>query len=208
MKHTNPQTGFSLVELLVAMAITLIVLAGTLAAFSDAVRANEAAMQMAEMQQNLRAGMNLMVRDFSLAGQGLPTGGIPVPNGPGALPITRPSPPGFNYTFPAGTAVLPGVSPGAGMGPALLGQVTDMVTILSADNTLPLNQSPLTAIAPNGSSMTVDPGTPISGIANPIQPGDLAANRPGSNSKDRRQQSSPPGPQSWSPPGWRSPQGW
>jgi hypothetical protein len=49
------------------------------------------------------------------------------------------------------------------------------VNILYADNRLPLNQSPLAAIAPNGSSMTVDAGTPITGVPNAIRVGDLIA---------------------------------
>jgi hypothetical protein len=40
---------------------------------------------------------------------------------------------------------------------------------------LPLNQTPLTAIAADGSSVTVGAGTPITGVSNPISPGDLIA---------------------------------
>ena len=55
------------------------------------------------------------------------------------------------------------------------GRATDMVNILYADNALPINQTPLAAIAADGSSVTVDAGTPITGISNPISPGDLIA---------------------------------
>jgi hypothetical protein len=48
-----------------------------------------------------------------------------------------------------------------------------MVNILCADNSLPLNQTPLSAIAANGTSMTVDAGTRITGVDNAIRPGDL-----------------------------------
>ena len=40
--YMKKQSGFTLVELLVAMAITLVVVAATLGAFNDALRANEA----------------------------------------------------------------------------------------------------------------------------------------------------------------------
>jgi hypothetical protein len=55
------------------------------------------------------------------------------------------------------------------------GRATDIVNMLFADNLLPLNQTPLAAIAANGASMTVDPGTPITGVTNEIRPGDLIA---------------------------------
>jgi len=47
------------------------------------------------------------------------------------------------------------------------------VNILCADNSLPLNQTPLTAISSDGKSMTVDKGTPITGVDNAIRAGDL-----------------------------------
>jgi hypothetical protein len=50
-----------------------------------------------------------------------------------------------------------------------------MVNILYADNLLPLNQTPLVAVGANGSSITVNAGTPISGVPNAIQAGDLIA---------------------------------
>jgi hypothetical protein len=50
-----------------------------------------------------------------------------------------------------------------------------MVNILYADNLVPLNETPLAAIGSNGSSMTVDSGTPITGIPNAIKTGDLIA---------------------------------
>lgn len=166
-------SGFTLAELLVALAITLVVVAATLGAFNDALHASQSVTLMADMDQNLRAGMNLIIRDLIQAGEMIPTGGIPFPSGTGAQPINRPSPAGTAFTFDKTWTALPAISPGASMGPSLLGQTTDMVTILNGDNFLPLNQTPLVSIADNGSSATVDPGTPITGINNAIRPGDL-----------------------------------
>ena len=171
--YMKKQSGFTLVELLVAMAITLVVVAATLGAFNDALRANEAVTLLADMDQNLRAGMNLVIRDLIQTGEMIPTGGIPIPSGAGAQPINRPSPVGSAYTFDTTWTALPAISPGASMGPVLLGQTTDMLTVLYGDNFLPLNQTQLASIADNGSSATVDPGTPITGINNAIRPGDL-----------------------------------
>jgi hypothetical protein len=116
--------------------------------------------------------MNLMVRDFIQAGQGVPTGGIPIPSGLAAVAVSRPGPPGANLAFPAAWTALPAVSTGGGVGPVVLGVPTDIVTLLYADPTIALNQFPLTNIAPDGSTMTVDPQTNIHG-PDGLQPGDL-----------------------------------
>lgn len=171
--HMRSQSGFSFIELLVAMAITLIVVSATLGAFNQAVRTNEAATLMADMEQNLRAGANLIIRDLIQAGQGIPVGGIPIPSGTGAQPIQRPSPSGSSYTFPTNYVVLPSVTPGASIGHSVLGQPTDMLTVLYADSTLPLNSNTLQSVADNGSSMVVKSTTPIGGQNNAIRPGDL-----------------------------------
>jgi prepilin-type N-terminal cleavage/methylation domain-containing protein len=170
-KQVNKQAGFTLIEMLVAMAILLVVVAASLSMFTDGLRANQASAQLANMNQNLRAGMNLMVRDLLQAGQGIPIGGIPFPTGNGTTPINRPSPAG-PLTFPLNYTALPAVTPGPDFGPNLLGVQTDMISILYMDNTLALNQTLLPAMAANGSTVTVDPGTPLGG-ANPVLPGDL-----------------------------------
>jgi prepilin-type N-terminal cleavage/methylation domain-containing protein len=185
MKTIDRQAGFTLIEMLVAMGITLVLVIATLGVFDSATRANEAATQLANMNQNLRVGMNLMVRDFLQTGQGIPTGGIPIPNGLGAGAINRPNPPNWAaLTFPVTYTTLPAVAPGAGLGPQnanTLGVATDMVNILYGDATLALvstnavPNSQFVAISENGSQITVDPSNPISGVGvnNPIVPGDL-----------------------------------
>jgi hypothetical protein len=116
--------------------------------------------------------MSLMVRDFIQTGQAVPRGGIPIPVGGGAQPIRRPGPPGSSLTFPGTWTTLPAVSPGGGLGPTVIGIATDIVNLIYADPTLALNQWPLTAIAGDGSAMTVDIRTTISG-ADGIKAGDL-----------------------------------
>lgn len=181
------ETGFTLTETLITVVVSLIVIGCALAAFNDAIRANEHVAHMADTNDNLRAGMNLMVRDLIQVGQGIPVGGIPIPPG-----IRRPSPPGQNYTFPLGNTTLPATNPGAGLGPIIQGQAqpTDMVTILYADNTLPLNQRPINdptppvgtlpcngTIDPAGTSITFDPSPAcipdITAGSTALRPGDL-----------------------------------
>lgn len=169
--------GFSLLELMVALVILLIIVAATLRTLQDATHTSEAITKMAEVQDNLRSGMNLMARDLVQAGSGIPISGILIPftdpannpiNAPIPLPINRPSPAGKAYTFPV-QAMLTTITPGPGMGDASMGLATDMVTLLYADNTLnwpgmapinnPANPKCNGVIALNGDSIAFDTAT-------------------------------------------------
>jgi hypothetical protein len=149
----------------------------TLSMLTDAIHANEAVTAMADMQDNLRASMNLMVRDLVQAGGGIPIGGISVPftdpaNNPGGAPIppamNRPSPPAKAYTFPLASAIT-AVTPGFQLGPTSLGNLTDMITVIYADNKLPWsNMAPINnpagptcagVLAASGLTVTFDTAT-------------------------------------------------
>jgi Tfp pilus assembly protein PilW len=171
-KDLKREQGFSSIEILTATAITLVLLGAAMSSFNDAMGLNNKGTLMVDVEQNMRAGLNLLVRDFISAGWGIPTGGIPIPSGTGARAVIRPGPPGTAYTF-AGAQTISAVNPGAGLGPAGNGEATDIVNILYADNALALNQSTLSAVAANAASVTVNAGTPITGITNPVSPGNL-----------------------------------
>ena len=133
------QSGFTLIETLVAMTLMLIVVAAVMGALNDATHATEMVSLMADTQENLRAGMNYMVRDLQQAGNGIPQAGITIPNSGGASPtssVTRP-PTGFG-TFPTTWTVLPAITAGyrAGATTTTSGVATDMVTVLYADTSL------------------------------------------------------------------------
>jgi prepilin-type N-terminal cleavage/methylation domain-containing protein len=132
------RAGFTLVELVVAMAVVLVVMGGTMSALINAYRANESARSVIDVNNNLRIGADLVVRDFIQVGQGLPTGRlVQVPNGTGALEIQRPHPEGSSCTeWPEGTTAIPAVTPGPGCGPGIDGVATDMVTTLAVDSVL------------------------------------------------------------------------
>ena len=166
------EAGFTLAELLVSTVVTLMVLAAALGAFADAIRITEAARETTDTNQNLEVSTNMLLRDFIQAGQGIPLGGIPVPSGTGAAQVERPSPAGSNMKFAVGTEAIPAVTPGGSLGPVVLGVETDMAHVLYADPSLPLNSLPLTAIANDGSSMTVPDGIDIGG-QDEIQAGNL-----------------------------------
>ena len=68
MSQSTSQQGFSLVELLIAMAISSVVMAGVYNMFYTQQRSYTTQEQVAEMQQNLRAAMQLMSREIRSAG--------------------------------------------------------------------------------------------------------------------------------------------
>src|SRR5947207_11239038 len=82
IKHN--ERGFSLMELLVAVALGLIVLAATTQLFKNGMDATILVTQSSEMQQNARATLNLIAKDVSMAGSGLPSGGLALPFGAGS----------------------------------------------------------------------------------------------------------------------------
>jgi hypothetical protein len=168
------EQGFTVTEVLVASTLSLIILAGTMGSLNDALGLNDKALLLADLGQNLRAGLNLLVRDFVNAGWGIPIGGLPIPSGAGTNPVARPGPPGTNYTF-AGLLTLSAVNSGEDLGPVSNGQPTDMVSMLYADNLLTMNQRPLDAVTlvGAGARFTVNAATPITNVVNPLREGDL-----------------------------------
>ncbi len=164
--------GFSITEAIISCAMTLVVVGAAVGTFSSGLNVTGQTQVASDANQTLSAAMSMMVRDFMQTGNSLPTGGIPIPSGLNALPINRPAPSGKLSTFPITWTALPAVSPGGSLGPAVLGTVTDTVTLVYADPTLALNQYPLVAVAADGSSMTVDTRTSLTGSTG-IQPGDV-----------------------------------
>ena len=160
--HTIPagrQSGFTLVELLVTMAITTVILGATMSAMTHAINATDLAIQLTSMNNSLRTSMDVMVRDMLQVGQGLPAGnGILMPTLAGSTPIPLPTPP-FNpvktyyvgavgavpsilprisETAPANGAGPPAISaviPGPGLGPVINGIATDMIVTIAGDST-------------------------------------------------------------------------
>jgi type II secretory pathway pseudopilin PulG len=193
------KSGFTLVELIIGMAVTMVALAAAFALFRDSTRANTNVTQTSDMSDNMRAGLNLIVQDLIQTGTGIPTGGITIPNTanaagcnigkrvnrpPAVLKLTFDGP---NSSSKGCNVILPAIEPGNGLGPAVTSPdgtsspPTDIVTILYADNTLALDQKPINGatcpkgtIAPDGSTVTFDPACVTIGAAGiPVNPGDL-----------------------------------
>ena len=76
MPITKSQRGFSLLELMVASVIGLIVVMAMTQMFRMGMNATFTVTQRAETQQNMRAAIELMTKDLSMAGAGLPSGGL------------------------------------------------------------------------------------------------------------------------------------
>jgi prepilin-type N-terminal cleavage/methylation domain-containing protein len=173
--------GFSLVELMVAMVLVLIIMGGALTGLTNAYRSNESAKAVTGVNNNLRIGIDVMVRDLIQVGQGLPTGRtVQVPSFTGALAIQRPHGAGSACTtFPAVDGKIPAVIPGPGCGPTIENRVTDMVTTLAVDSVL--DQVPVQSFNAGAHTATVStpaqaPGTgkDISvGTADDVRVGDL-----------------------------------
>jgi prepilin-type N-terminal cleavage/methylation domain-containing protein len=173
------RAGFTLIELMIAMGVTMVLLYAAVAAFRDASLTNQIVTQNADMADNLRAGLNLLQTDLQQAGSGIPTGGIPIPytsNGSASAPcntLAAPNRPVLNgtTTFPACSSTFPGVEPGQALGPLITApdasaglpsnpsSYTDEITVLYVDNlgldSKPINAlpttNPVTAGCPNGS---------------------------------------------------------
>jgi prepilin-type N-terminal cleavage/methylation domain-containing protein len=171
--------GFTLVEMMITMALTLLVMASTLGAMNNALRANEVAQLTTNMNQGLRTAMDIMVRDMLQVGQGLPSGRtIDIPNGSGATAVKLPGAPGTTRTMASGSTEMTAIVPGTGLGPTINGVATDIITVVLADgaflSTISDYDVNLTKLCSSTQTMTVDSSVDISnGGADDLHPGDL-----------------------------------
>ena len=195
--------GFSLIELLIAMALGLIILAAATQFFKNGMDSSRLVSQRSEMQDNVRAAINMIAKDVSMAGSGIPSGGVTLPYGTGNNGLSL-----FakdtnlktwlnGNTYPTGNFGTPPVAvdnymyglipgPAAGMekgGPGVIpatNQSADAITSVYADFTFPLNQYTATFnAAGNGITLAIPNPVPVPALpafingAGGIQVGDL-----------------------------------
>jgi len=166
-RSTKRESGFSLMEMMIAIALGTAVLGAALQIYIQGVSATWTVTQRAEMQQDFRAASNILTKDLGLAGAGLgngvtialPSGTTPVygcdqtstcyicttytaptcTNGASAVP----------YPKTGGTPYLYGLLTGYNAGPTLVTAQgpTDAVTVVYTDNSFYLNCYTATATA-------------------------------------------------------------
>ncbi len=134
----NGRRGFTLLELLVSVAVGTLVTLGAFLVYKDAMRATTLVAQRSTVQDNTRASINAIAQELNMAGFGLPIGGVVVPNGAlygctgaGCLSST--------FSFPtvvdSGVTkhVMFGVIPHYQQGGAPSGTATDAITMAYVD---------------------------------------------------------------------------
>ncbi len=168
IRTRSGEAGYSLGEMLISMGIMTAVMGATATVMNQAARANESAVMVSGLNNSLRTGMDLMIRDMLQVGSGLPTGHvILIPSGVNAQRMNIPGPPGTAFLTPSGDLDWGAVVPGDGLGPVINGVATDVITILTADNNF--TDMPLTAIT--NTTIDVRATHPTTGQAINIQTG-------------------------------------
>jgi prepilin-type N-terminal cleavage/methylation domain-containing protein len=150
-RSTSRESGFSLLEMIVSMALGSVVLGAAVQLYSQGVAATWTVSQRAEMQQDFRAASNILTRDLSLAGAGLPNAAaIVLPSGvtpvygcdqTGVCHLGAANNSAGTYPLQGTTPYLYGLLPGYKVGPTIStppGQ-TDVVTVVYTDTALYLN---------------------------------------------------------------------
>lgn len=147
--QSRSKKGFTLLELLVAMAVGLVILGAAVGIFTKGMDAVNRVTTRADMQANVRVGFNELSRDLYRAGTGIPFGGIPIPSA--STGGTNPQ-----YACDGGQCYLPGnnkltqgtlfaVTPGNNVGPTST-ETTDAITISYIDPTLNWTAYPTSTI--------------------------------------------------------------
>ena len=184
---TADERGFTLTELLIGSSIMLVLTGAALGSFRDAIGINDLAVQLADANQNLRAGVNQMVKDTMQAGRIIGPEGVPIPSGTGVQAIKRPGPPNSSLTFDVtSTTNLPDITTGYRLGPSVNGQTSDIITLMTVDPFMPTIETPPTGstdpnegvLDPGGASVTLPAASLwlVGDTANdtpPVQAGDI-----------------------------------
>lgn len=179
--------GFTLIEMLVASSLGLIVILTAASLFKMGMDATFTVTQRAEVQQNLRAAVELMSQDLSHAGAGLPTGGLQLAtagvsnfgcNQGGTCYV-----PAHSYPNNVGTGIanymygiLPGYSNGVQSGASIPNASSardDSITAIYTDYNFPLTN--FTWVMNSGTQITATlSASPTAGLpTNVLAPGGL-----------------------------------
>jgi prepilin-type N-terminal cleavage/methylation domain-containing protein len=167
--------GFSLVELMISSAVSLILLGGIMGLVNHALKGNSNITQRSQLQQNAQVAMNLIAQDLTIAGTGISQGGIPLPNGTVSTSSKRGCTSSgcgsWNLTSDYGTDNvnnrLYSVLCGSGLGPNVGAGATDIISVIYLDTSVDLGTN-LAAMANDGSTITLLTGKAAALKANDV----------------------------------------
>ncbi len=178
MAKRHSTRGFTLIELMIAMGLAVVVMGAAASLFRMGMNSALLIQQKTEAQENMRAGVDLMVKDLTLAGSGLPSGGIQLPTGTGNTGLSKfgCDQSGTCYivtdTYPANGAstnfmygIIPGYENGV-QGGASIGvapsppNINDSVTVIYADYNFPWTEYNAAFTNVNGSTLSLTTKSP------------------------------------------------
>ncbi len=187
LRIPKPQHGFSLLELMIASVIGIGMMVAMTSVFRQANTAAFTITQRAETQQNMRTAIELMTKDISLAGAGLPTGGLQLATAGGNTRIAC-NQTGTCYVpgavYPNGN-YMSGIIPGFGTGveaskviTSAPAAVNDSITSIYCDYNFPLSNFNFSFPTPSSTTASVavvNAGNQPNNITSPggLQLGDL-----------------------------------
>jgi Tfp pilus assembly protein PilW len=162
MRFAKSNRGFSLLELMIASTLGIMVILAMTMLFRQGMNTTFMVTQRAETQQNLRASIELMTKDLSMAGAGLPSGGLQLATSNGATKVAC-NQIGTCYVpgavYPNGN-YMTGILPGFGNGvqnnaviPNAAAATNDSITSIYCDYNFPLSN--FSFIFPNSTQATV-----------------------------------------------------
>jgi prepilin-type N-terminal cleavage/methylation domain-containing protein len=175
MRMAKSQHGFTLLELLIASFIGVLVVLAISSLFKTGMDVTFTVTQRAETQANMRAAIELMAKDISQAGAGLPTGGLQLASG-GTKSKYACDQNGIcyvqNHTYPnspSGTSnymygIIPGPNNGVQNGvviPSAPGVPNASITTVYCDYSFPLTNFRFTFQNANGTQVSVTAPLPL-----------------------------------------------
>ncbi len=155
--------GSSVLELCMSTLLTGVLLLAGGALFRPAIDISYMVTQRAAMQQSVRSALDFMSRELSLAGNGLPGGGIQLPAGAGVVPPKFACDSGGCYVSSPDNqysgARLHALTTGDGKGAVVNGITTDVMTVAYRDPNSSLDEYPLTEVSGTGNQIRFDTNT-------------------------------------------------
>jgi Tfp pilus assembly protein PilW len=180
MRFAKSNRGFSLLELMIASTLGIMVILAMTMLFRQGMNTTFMVTQRAETQQNLRASIELMTKDLSMAGAGLPSGGLQLATSNGVTKVAC-NQTGTCYVpgavYPNGN-YMTGILPGFGNGvqnnaviPNAAAATNDSITSIYCDYNFPLSN--FSFIFPNSTQATVGVVNAAATPNNILAPGGL-----------------------------------